>query len=315
MTTKFAIRPLAEIDIPAADRIFRQAFGKFLGLSDPLAFTGDAGILLTRWRRDPEGALGAYSDEGLIGSSFAARWGSFGFLGPVSVRPDLWDQGVAKQLVERTVALLDRWALPQTALFTFPQSPKHIALYQKFGFWPQYLTPVMSKEVRRTEKIGTSSRYSILSLADQTTCLAQCRALTGKIFAGLDVGSEIRAIANQRLGDTVLINDGSGLAGFAACHVGKGSEAGTGATFVKFGAVRPGASASILFDRLLDACEALAADMGCQQIIAGINAARHEAYCQMIGRGFRAFLEGVAMLRPNEAAYNRADCFVIDDLR
>src|SRR6516165_9554963 len=121
MTTKFAIRPLAEIDIPAADRIFRQAFGKFLGLSDPLAFTGDAGILLTRWRRDPEGALGAYSDEGLIGSSFAARWGSFGFLGPVSVRPDLWDQGVAKQLVERTVALLDRWALPQTALFTFPQ--------------------------------------------------------------------------------------------------------------------------------------------------------------------------------------------------
>jgi hypothetical protein len=54
----------------------------------------------------------------------------------------------------------------------------------------------------------------------------------------LDVGSEIRAIADQRLGDTVLIDDGSGVAGFAASHVGKGSEAGTGATFVKFGRKR-----------------------------------------------------------------------------
>jgi hypothetical protein len=29
----------------------------------------------------------------------------------------------------------------------------------------------------------------------------------------------------------------------------------------------------------------------------------------MIDRGFRTFLEGVAMLRPNETAHNRADCF------
>jgi hypothetical protein len=35
----------------------------------------------------------------------------------------------------------------------------------------------------------------------------------------------------------------------------------------------------------------------------------------MIDRGFRTVLEGVAMLRPNEASYNRPDCFVIDDLR
>ena len=36
---------------------------------------------------------------------------------------------------------------------------------------------------------------------------------------------------------------------------------------------------------------------------------RHQPYRQMIDRGFRTFLEGVAMLRPNETAHNRADCF------
>jgi hypothetical protein len=36
--------------------------------------------------------------------------------------------------------------------------------------------------------------------------------------------------------------------------------------------------------------------------MAGINTARHEAYRQIIDRGFRAFMEGIAMLRPNQPA-------------
>ena len=102
---------------------------------------------------------------------------------------------------------------------------------------------------------------------------------------------------------------------FAACHTGAGTEAGTGAMFVKFEAVRPGVDAPTLFEQLLDACETLAAEAGAKEIIAGVNTARHETYRRMIDRGFRTFLEGVAMLRPNEPGYNRPDCFVIDDLR
>lgn len=309
------IRPLDEADVPAADRIFRQAFSKFLGIPDPQAFTGDAAILATRWRANPDGALGAYQGDTLVGSSFAGRWGSFGFLGPVSVRTDLWDQGVAKRLVEQTVALLDRWAVRQAALFTFPQSAKHIALYQKFGFWPRYLTPVMSKPVAQAATKSSIVRYSKLSPTQQAQYRTQCSALTDRISPGLDVQAEIAAITDQNLGETIFINDALGLAGLACCHIGAGSEAGTATTFVKFGAVRPGGNASELFERLLDGCEALAAESGSKELVAGINAARHAAYRQMIERGFRTFLEGVAMLRPNEPAFNRPDCFVIDDLR
>ena len=93
------------------------------------------------------------------------------------------------------------------------------------------------------------------------------------------------------------------------------SEAGSGVTYVKFGAMRPGRDAPVLFDRLLAACEALAAERGCSKLVAGVNTARHTAYRRMTERGFRAFLHGVAMQRPNEAGYNRPDCFVIDDWR
>jgi predicted N-acetyltransferase YhbS len=312
---RITIRSIGEADLTAADQVFRQSFSTFLGIPDPQTFTGDAAIVATRWRANSTAALGAYDEGTLVGSIFATLWGSFAFLGPVTVRPDFWDKGVAKQLIERMVALFDRSSIRQSALFTFPQSPKHIALYQKFDFWPQYLTPVMSKAVQKPANTATYSRFSTLSAVEQSDCLARCREVTGKIFPGLDVSPEIKAIADQRLGETILIHDAEGLAGLAACHIGAGSEAGSGQTFVKFGAIRPGRDEPQLFGCLLNASEDIASERGCRDIVAGINTARHDAYRLMIERGFRTRMEGLAMLRPNEPGYNRPDCFVIDDLR
>ncbi len=309
------IKPLDEADVAAADDIFCSAFSTFLGLPDPGMFRSGASVIATRWRADRQAALGAYADGLLIGSSFATRRGSFGFVGPVSVRPDLWGQGVAQQLMRHTISLLDQPAITQMALFTFPQSAKHIALYQKFEFWPQYLTSVMSKPTSTPATRQHWSRHSALSPAERAHCLGQCAELTGSVYPGLDLGSEIRAIADQRLGETILIHDAAGLAGFACCHLGAGSEAGTDTAFVKFGAVRPGTDAPELFGQLLDSCEALACETGSTQLVAGISTARHQAYRQMLDRGFRTFLQGVAMFRPNEPAFNRPDCFVMDDLR
>lgn len=309
------IRPLDQHDLPEAERIFRLAFGTFLGLPDPMAFMGDADLVHTRWRAAPAATLGAYLDNALVGSNVATNWGSFGFFGPLTVRPDLWDQGIAQRLLTATMGLFAQWGTRHAALFTFPQSPKHIALYQKFGFWPQYLTPVMSKSVGRATTAERWSTYSEIPVRARETCLAACRALTHAVYPGLDVQCEIRAVVEQQIGDTVLIHDGTDLVAFAICHLGRGSEAGTGAAYVKFGAVHPGPGAAQSFDHLLAACEALASARGMEQLIAGVNTARHEAYRMMLARGFRTFLEGVAMQRPNEPGYNRPDCFVIDDWR
>jgi len=312
---KVAVRPLAEEDLDDADRIFRLAFGTFLGMPDPSAFMGDADLVRPRWRGDPSGALGAYADGELVGSNFAANWGSFGFFGPLTVRPDLWDSGVGRALLDPTMALFERWGTRLAGLYTFAQSAKHVSLYQRFGFWPQHLTSVLSQKIAPAEDSAAGSRYSDLAAREREACLAQCRALTGSIHPGLDVSIEIEAVAQQSLGDTVLVHDGAELVAFAVCHTGAGSEAGSGSAYVKFGAARSGPSAAGHFERLVSACEDFARARSARQLLAGVNTGRHDAYRALLARGYRTVLQGVAMLRPNDPGFNRGDCFVLDDWR
>ena len=149
-------------------------------------------------------------------------------------------------------------------------------------------------------------------LADVMTAVGE---LTDAVYPGLDLGREIEAVRAQRLGDTVLIDNGGGLQGVAICHVGAGTEAGGSSCYVKFGAVRPGPGAERLFGQLIDACHELAADRGASVLSAGANAGRDRAWNVLTGRGFRRDFQGVTMHRPNEAGYSTSDSFVIDDWR
>ncbi|MBW4578599.1 MAG: GNAT family N-acetyltransferase [Tildeniella nuda ZEHNDER 1965/U140] len=312
---KSSIRSLQAPDLAEADHIFRLAFGTFIGLPEPTQFGGDASYIAARWRTNAIGAFAAETEGKLIGSNLATSWGSFGFFGPLSVHPDWWNQGIAKQLVAAVVEQFEHWGTQQVGLFTFPNSPKHHALYQKFGFYPQYLTAVMAKAVAPIALPSSASRYSQLSEADQSQALSASRALANTIFAGLDLSTEIVAVQAQSLGDTVLLWDDDELAGFALCHYGAGTEAGSDTCYVKFGAVRSRPQAGTQFAQLLSLCEALAASQGMTRLLAGVNTSRQEAYCRMIALGFRTEITGVAMQKPNEPGYNRPDVFALDDWR
>ena len=307
------VRPMRERDLAGARRIVSLAFGTFIGVPEPEKFCVDQDYISTRWRANPAAALVAEANGELAGSCIATHWGSFGFFGPLTVRPDLWDRKIAGQLLAPTMDLFAKWGVREAGLFTFANSPKHIALYQKFGFWPRFLTALMSKDVTPRELPLTA--YSSLDAADRAQALDACRSLTDAIYEGLDVTSEIRAVANQNLGETVLLWDSDSLDAFAVCHCGEGTEAGRDNCYVKFAAVRPGASAEMAFDRLLDICEALASARGLRRIEAGVSLARAEAYRQLLRRGFRTNTQGVAMHCPDSPAYNRPDVFVIDDWR
>src|SRR5579883_344859 len=258
----YTIRHLQASDLATADHVFRLAFGTFVGLPEPTQFGGDAAYIAHRWQANPTGAFAAEINGALIGSNLATRWGSFGFFGPLSVHPDRWGEGVAKQLVAVVVDQFAQWDIRQAGLFTFPSSPKHHALYQKFGFYPQYLTVVMAKPVTSIAPLPSASRYSQITDAQRVEAMNTSRELTDSIFAGLDVSTEISAVQTQTLGDTVLLWDEAGLAGLAICHYGAGTEAGSGTCYVKFGAVRSGSTARTQFEQLLNCCEALAAAEG-----------------------------------------------------
>jgi GNAT superfamily N-acetyltransferase len=313
--TDVSVRPLQEEDLPVADRIMRLAFGTFLGLPDPLAFMGDADYVRTRSLADNVAAFGAEIDGELAGSNFATNWGSVGFFGPLTIRPDLWDRGVASCLLERTMECFAGWGIRHVGLFTFAHSPKHVHLYQKFGFWPRFLTAIMSKPVIGTRPAGQWFRFSAMAQGDRLEAIRAARELTSRLYDGLDLADEIRAVHSQNLGDTVLVWDDTGLAGLAVCHRGAGSEAGSGACYVKFGAARSGANAGRVFEQLLDACESFAASHGARRLIVGGNMAREEAIHALVARGFRTDLQGVTMHRPNEPGYSGPGAYIIDDWR
>jgi GNAT superfamily N-acetyltransferase len=312
---EISVRLLREDELPAADRIVRLAFGTFLGLPDPLSFMGDAGFVHCRWRADPSAGFAAEVNGALVGTAFVTQWGSAGFFGPVAVLPDYWDAGVAQHLLRSIMARFAAWGVSHAGLFTFPHSPKHIHLYQKFDFWPRFLTPIMTKPVAPAQGTLRWSAYSAVADGERAAQLAACRTVTDALYPGLDLSGEITAVLTQALGDTVLLWDQNRLAGFAVCHYGPGTEAGSGTCYIKFGAVRPGPGDGVAFAALISAGEALAAERGLTRLVAGVNTSHHEAYRAMLVAGFRTDREGVVMQRGNEPGYHRPGLYVIDDWR
>ena len=309
------VRPIRADDLEAADRVLRLAFGTIRGLPDPTAAFGDADYVYTRFRAAPECAWVAEVDGDVVGSVFAARWGSFGFFGPLSVDPSLWDRGIGSRLLRPVLEAFASWDVRQAGLFTFADSAKHLGLYQKHGFWPGSLTAVTAKAVGPT----APAPHALVSHElenGQGVALEEIRALTDQVFAGLDLGREILAVDEQGIGDTVLVRRDGILEAMAVCHLGSGSEAGSGTCYVKFAAARPGEDAPARFGRLLDACEAYAAESGLRRLVAGANTGRLDAYRSLLARGFRIELIGVSMrLHPERPHFDTPAHYVIDDLR
>ncbi len=308
---------MGEGDVDTADRTFRVAFGTFLGLPDPSQFMGDAGFLKTRFKADPSAAFVAETNGEVVGSNVATNWGSVGFFGPLTVRPDLWDKGISQKLMEPVMQKFSEWNNAHLGLFTFSHSPKHVGLYQKYDFWPRCLTAIMIRPIQgeKASPAMAEWKFSGIPQSEQIAVLKECRGVTGALFDGLDTTIEIDAIAQQHLGETVLLWSGSRLDGFAACHIGPGTEAGSGACYVKFAAIRPGAEAASNFDRLLGACDALGRETGCKVVMAGANMARSAQYRAMLATGFKTQVLGVAMEKANKTGYNRPDVYIIDDWR
>jgi len=307
------VGPIKESEIQEAGRIVRVAFGTFLGLPNTDEFMGDRDLMTPRWHSSNVRVIAAREGNRLIGSNVATRWGSFGFFGPLTVLPEYWDRGAGQMLLAATMKIFDRWGVRHSGLYTFPHSAKHVGLYQRFGYWPRYLTAIMT----RTPDAGRTNTFVVLSalakrLREQA--IESCGKLTDKIDKGLDLTGEIRSVLAQRTGDVVLSCTRGVLDGFAVCLNGPGSEGGAKTCYIKFAAARRGAGAGERFDKLLDACEGFAASRDAN-IEAGVNLAREDAYRRMRARGYGVISQGVAMQRPHTEGFNRAGAYVIDDWR
>jgi len=310
--SRVSIRPLDEGDLPEAAAILRRAFATEFGMP-PDTFWMDRDFVTGRWVTNPSLAFGAWIEGRLVGSSLGTNWESFGVFGPISTHPDTWNRGIAGLLIPPVLERLNALGARHLALFTSAESTNHIALYQKFGFWPRFLTAIMTRQVDPNQAAGESVRYSAIADADRAHWLDACQALTTEVRDGLDLTTEIRTAHIHGHGDTVFLTDGSRVEAVALCEYGPKSPVGAGSCLIRFAAINPGSDTP--FDRLLAACERLAADEGLKEVVACVNASRPMAYRHLLASGFRVQRNGVTMYRPNEDAYRQTAAFVLDDLR
>jgi GNAT superfamily N-acetyltransferase len=318
VTQRVKIGLIRKNELAEADRILRLAFGTFVGLANPAEFMGDRDLLISRWHGPHVEVVAARQDGRLIGTNVVTRWGSFGFFGPLTILPEFWDRGVAQLLLQATEKIFKKMGVKRTGLFTFAASAKHVGLYQKFGYWPGYLTALMAHTPRadrqETTRRTTAVHLSTLRKSGREEAISACARLTGRIEKALDLSAEVRALLKQKTGEAILTYTRNALDGFAICQHGPGSEGGTKICYIKFAAARSGAGAGERFDRLLDACDEFALARGAS-LEAGMNLAREDAYRRMRSHGYRAFGQGVSMQRPHVAGHNRGDVYVIDDWR
>ncbi|HUT51696.1 MAG TPA: GNAT family N-acetyltransferase [Alphaproteobacteria bacterium] len=313
---KIELRQLGGDDIAEAARCDRTAFAAFLGLPGPDHFRPGADVIGPRLRAWPEASFAITDDGRLAGIALMMRWGSIAIVGPVTIFPEDWGKGHARRLMEALVQCADAAGVETMALITHAQSPTHIRLYEAFGFAMRRITSIMVKPPAKEARLNGCAMIAPTDTVAVTQLVQGARLATDAMYSGLDLGSEIASVAGEGIGEFVVADGGTpGAGGFAICHHGPGSEASTGQYYVKFACVPPGVDAPLRFAELLNACEARAAAVGADVIIAGTSSARTTAYATMKDAGFRTIINCVAMMRPAGDLYNRPDILAIDDWR
>ncbi|PWT98876.1 MAG: hypothetical protein C5B53_06135 [Candidatus Melainabacteria bacterium] len=311
------IRRLESSERAVAESVFRSGFARQLRYEDPEKFSPGYS-LLGRFVGEPEGCFGGFIDGQLVAVAFCSSFGSIGVFGPAAVKPDLWGGGIGQRLLQTAIDYFHSQGIAKIGLTTFPDSPKHVGMYHKLGFYPRNLIAMMVKQIDKemeSKNPPPFRKFSELTSDEMEGAFKSFTMITDTIYEGMHFCRQVGVVGGLGIGETLMIDDGTSLVGFALCHFGDGAETETGVCQVKQAAVLPSPKASNHFAVLLEACSAYAKEKGATKLLFGLNAGRRAAFDQTLSSNCRIDSLGVAMHRPDEPFADRRDVYVIDDWR
>ncbi|MBI2827122.1 MAG: GNAT family N-acetyltransferase [Planctomycetia bacterium] len=116
------IRPLLEVDLPAADRVLRAAFERDFSFQPALRLSE---------RVQPGSHFVAVNSAGVVGTVGAINYGRFAYIALMGVAPQQQRGGIGRRLIEHALAELDRQGCRMALL---DATDAGAALYTPFGF-------------------------------------------------------------------------------------------------------------------------------------------------------------------------------------
>jgi predicted N-acetyltransferase YhbS len=328
---KVQIRRVRKGDLSKVRDVMEQTFGDFLerqlGTRPRQAF-GGAQYVHHRWLMEPWGCFVAEEDGSkIVGAALAVTWGTVGVLGPVAVLTNYHNQTIGQQLIRAAQDFFDENKATLHGCVTYPTSPKHLYLYHKFGYRPKQLTAIMSRAIDRgparvsalakapVKTPLTARRFSTLEEAKKKAALARIHRITNAICRGMDLAKEIEIVDGLALGDTVLLERGRDVVGFAICHTPGVSEAPTGALYVKFLAIDPPQRKPEYLEQFVTVLEGLGQELGVQRVILPVYARYWAAYNVLIQCGYQIDFTMIRMQRGKQEDYEDPADLVLDDWR
>ena len=327
--SKIAIRRVRKQDLAKVRDVIEQAFGDFferqLGTRPRQAF-GGAQYVHHRWLMEPWGCFVAEEDGAkIVGAAIAVTWGSVGLIGPVAVLTNYQNQSIGQQLIRAVQEFFEENKTTLNGVVTYPTSAKHLFLYHKFGYKPKGLTAIMSRALERRDgkvppravvKTGlTVRRFSALEEARKKAALLRVHRITSAICRGLDLVKEIEIVDGLALGDTLLLERGRDLAGFAIYHTPGVSEAPAGTLYVKYLAIDPQQKKLEHLEQFVAAVEELGHELSVQRVIFPVYLQYWIAYSALLKAGYQVDFTMVRMQRGRQEDYEDPTHLVLDDWR
>jgi predicted N-acetyltransferase YhbS len=327
-TPLIKIRRVRKGDLAKVRDVIELAFGDLferqLG-SRPRQVFGGAQYVHHRWLMEPWGCFVAEEGEGkLVGAALAVMWGSLGLVGPVAVLPNYQNQHIGRQLLAACDGFFDENHSTLQGVATYSHSPRHLMFYQGAGYRPRNLVAITAKPLDRREIVQATRtsrpglgvlRYSTLEEVRKKATLAKLRRITNNVFRGMDVAKEVEIIDGLALGDTLVLEKGRDVIGFALYHLPGVSEAPHGSLYVKFLAIDPGQRKPEHLQMLLAAIEDLAHTAQVQRIVAPVSTGYWAAYQSLLERGYRIDFTMVRMKRGKQIPEEDPADLVLDDWR
>jgi ribosomal protein S18 acetylase RimI-like enzyme len=327
---KVQIRRVRKGDLAKVRDVFEQSFGDFLerqlGTRPRQAFNG-AQYVHHRWLMEPWGCFVAEEDGAkIVGAALAVTWGTIGVLGPVAVLTHYHNQTIAQQLMRAAQEFFDENKATLHGAVTYPTSAKHLALYHKFGYKPKSLTAVMSRALDRAGARSalakpavkgalTVRRFSSLEETKKKAALGRFHRITNGVCRGLELAKEVEIVDGLALGDTLLLERGAELVGFAIYHAPGVSEAPAGGLYVKYLAIDARQRKVEHLEHFVSAIEDLAHEQGLARVILPVYLRYWLAYSTLVKCGYQVDFTMVRMQKGKPEDYEDPADLVLDDWR
>jgi N-acetylglutamate synthase-like GNAT family acetyltransferase len=322
------IRRVRKGDLSKVRDVIEQSFADFFERqmgTRPRQVFGGAQYVHHRWLMEPWGCFVAEEGDGkIVGAAVAVMWGTLGLVGPVAVLPNYQNQDIGQQLVAACQGFFDENKAALQGLVTYPHSPKHLSFYGRFGYRPRGLVMITAKPLDRREIVQAVKlakpvlavrRYSSLEEAKKKAAILKLRRITNAVSRGLDVGKEVEIVDGLALGDTVLLEKGREVIGFAIIHTPGVSEAPQGCLYVKYLAIDPRHRKPENLHFFLGALEDLAHELQLSRVLAPVYTYYWNAHQVLVERGYHIDFTMVRMKRGKQIEDEDPNDLVLDDWR